>query len=178
MTRWVRQTQVGEGLSPSPSPEIKIKITNFMKKYARKYNTPEYRKRYTGIYGSWYAIKQRCDNSNHSQFQDYGGRGISYPKKWISFQGFKEDMQDGHKKGLTIDRIDNNKSYSKENCKWATRQEQNENKRSNIILKYAGQKKSLIEWCKIFNLPHKTLRYRFYRGWDVERILETPPHGK
>jgi hypothetical protein len=143
--------------------------------YKTKYNTPEYRKKYTGIYGSWYAMKQRCGNPNHKQYKDYGGRGITHPEKWNSFEGFKEDMGSSFKEGLTIDRIDNNEGYSVENCRWINHKAQNGNKRCNIIIEYAGQKKTLLEWWKFLemNISYGTLRSRYYRGMTIEQILET-----
>jgi hypothetical protein len=142
-----------------------------MKKYKRKYNTPEYRKKYTGIYGSWYALRQRCNNPNNASYSSYGGRGITYPKKWETFKGFCEDMKEGYKKGFSIDRIDNNGSYSKENCRWVTRKIQNNNKRSNIVLTYKGKTLPLALWAEVIGLPFDRIRTRWYRGWSVERIL-------
>lgn len=144
-----------------------------MKKYKSIYNTPEYRKKYTGIYGSWYAMKQRCNNVLNSQYADYGGRGISYPAKWESFEGFKEEMGLGYKSGLTIERVDNNKGYSKENCRWATRKEQNNNKRSNIVLSLDGETHALAIWAEKLGMGFSRLRARWYRGWPTERILST-----
>lgn len=80
-------------------------------------NSPEY---YT-----WVGMKSRCDNYHDP---DYGGRGITYPDKWADFLGFYEDM--GHRpEGTTLDRLDNDKGYSKENCAWRTSKEQNANRR-------------------------------------------------
>lgn len=147
-----------------------------MKTYKTKYNTPEYRKKYTGIYGSWYAMKQRCLNPNNKQYKDYGGRGIKICDKWIDFSGFKEDMGNGYQENLTIERNDTNGNYEIDNCRWATRQEQSENKRCNIILEYAGQKKTLLEWWKFLQMEisYGTLRSRYYRGMTTEEILEKP----
>lgn len=141
------------------------------KKYARKYNTPEYRKRYTGIYGTWYSMKQRCNNPNSKSFHDYGARGITYPEKWESFAGFKEDMQIGYGNGLMIDRIDNSKSYSKDNCRWVDRKTQNNNKRSNIVLTYKNKTLPLALWAEELNVSFNTLRSRWYRGMSTEQIL-------
>ena len=143
------------------------------KKYASKYNTPEYRKRYTGLYGTWYSMKQRCKNPNHMSYKDYGARGITYPAKWESFEGFKTDMEGGYEKGLFIDRIDNNKSYSKENCRWVTRKLQNNNKRSNIVLTFRGSTLPLAIWAQKLGMDFDTLRSRWYRGWSREKILAT-----
>lgn len=142
-----------------------------MKKYVTKYNTPEYRKKYTGIYGSWYAMKQRCGNLNNKQYKDYGGRGISYPQEWNLFENFKRDIGESYLKGLTIDRVDNSKNYSIENCRWATRKEQNNNKRSNIVLTFNGETHALAIWAEILGTSFDRLRSRFYRGMTVEKIL-------
>ena len=141
------------------------------KKYARKFNTPEYRKRYTGIYGSWYAMKQRCGNPNHKAYKNYGGRGITYDPKWEKFENFKKDMEEGHKRGITLDRIDNNGNYCKENCRWATRKQQMNNTRNTVILEYKGQKKTLREWADEMDIPEGTFRSRYYRGMSLEGIF-------
>ena len=136
-----------------------------MKKYLRE--------KYTGIYGSWYAMKQRCKNPNNLAFKNYGGRGISYPSKWESFVGFQEDMGVNYRKGLTIDRIDTNKNYSKENCRWATRQEQNRNKRKHIRINYQGKKITLAEYADLVGIRFGTLRSRYYRGMPRKKIMAT-----
>lgn len=133
----------------------------------------EYRaSHYTGLYGSWYAMKQRCSNQNNKQFMDYSGRGITYPEKWEGFDGFKADMGVSYSKGLTIERIDNSKNYSIENCRWATRKEQNNNKRSNIVLTLNGETHPIAIWAERMNLSFGTVRSRFYRGMDVQNILK------
>lgn len=137
-----------------------------------KQQISEYRKaHYTGIYGSWYAMKQRCNNTNNLAYKNYGGRGIRYCPKWETFMGFKEDMGENYKKGLFIERIDNNKGYFKENCKWTTRKENNNNKRSNIVITYQGQKMTLSNWADLVGLNFGTVRQRYYNGMSIERVL-------
>lgn len=118
-------------------------------------------------------MKQRCNNPHNSQYTDYGGRGITYPPKWETFAGFKEDMENGYSDGLTIDRINNNESYSKENCQWATWKQQNNNKRSNIVLTYKNETLPLSLWASKLGLQFNVIRSRYYRGWPVDKILAT-----
>lgn len=82
-------------------------------------------------YKVWNNMKNRCSNPNVPRYKDWGGRGITYDPRWESFSSFWEDMKEGYMEGLSIDRIDNDKSYYKENCRWATRTDQQNNKRNN-----------------------------------------------
>jgi len=76
------------------------------------------------LYNTWGKMRQRCNNPNNSDYPKYGGRGITICDEWEDFQIFLTDMEHGYKKGLSLDRIDNDKGYSKENCKWSTPKEQ------------------------------------------------------
>lgn len=88
------------------------------------------------IHRIWHNIKNRCNNEKHKQYKDYGGRWITYDKKWENFIGFYEDMWElynihfkENNWNTSIDRLENHLWYSKSNCRWATRLEQNNNKR-------------------------------------------------
>lgn len=81
-------------------------------------------------YHIWQGMKTRCGNPNAINYNEYGGRGITYDPKWEIFEGFWEDMKPGYSDNLTIERIDSNRGYSKDNCKWVTYSEQNFHRRT------------------------------------------------
>ena len=129
----------------------------------------------TTEYRTWRHIKSRCFNPNVPSYKDYGARGISMCDEWInSFEQFYKDMGLKPTKDHSIDRIDNEKGYNPENCRWATRAEQSRNKRCNIFISYAGKRQMLIDWAKDTGINHMCLYKRYRMGWSDERIVTTP----
>jgi len=109
--------------------------------------------------GVWDHMKTRCYNKNSKDYKNYGGRGITVCERWLVFENFLEDM--GQKpKYLTIERKDNNKGYSPDNCKWATMKEQQRNRRNNLIIKYQGKSQCLSAWAEELGLHRGILRRR------------------
>lgn len=126
----------------------------------------------TSEYRSWQHMIGRCLNKRNTSYQDYGGRGIKVCKRWLhSFENFMEDMGRKPTPKHTIERIDNNGNYSKRNCKWATKKEQNSNRRNTKYLTIDGVKKPLIKWIEESGLQDKTVRDRIKKGVSLDQIL-------
>lgn len=124
------------------------------------------------LYHVWRGMKTRCFNKKSSDYKNYGGRGISIHNDWMVYDNFERDMLLLFRKGLTIDRIDNNLGYSKDNCRWTTRAEQNRNKRNIKLVTYNGLTKNLKQWSDYLGIKRSTLAQRFYvYKWSLERCL-------
>lgn len=123
------------------------------------------------------GMRQRCHNPNDANYHNYGGRGITVCERWQGPNGlvsFIEDMGD-RPKGYTVDRIDNDKGYSPDNCRWATYTAQLNNRRNNRIIEFNGESKTMAEWASALNMNWFTLRQRIDRyGWSIERALTEP----
>jgi len=114
-------------------------------------------------YRIWACMKNRCSNPNNSRYHCYGGRGIQVCERWLSFDNFYEDMGEppiGH----TLNRIDNEGDYCKDNCNWATPLEQANNTRRNAMVSYEGKTQSLAEWARELDLPYRVVKSRYAKG--------------
>lgn len=124
----------------------------------------------TSVYISWQSMKTRCTNSNHKHYHRYGGRDISYDPRWETFENFYADMGD-KPAGYTLERIDNSKGYSKDNCKWASRKEQLRNTISTVLLTHKGKTQCMLDWAKDTGLKYSTIRSRVNLGWTADQIF-------
>ena len=129
----------------------------------------------------------RCYNPKHKFYKNYGGKGITICDEWTCEKGldnfydwaisngyYYEKEKCGYSK-LSIDRIDNDKGYSPDNCRWATRYEQNNNRKNSIIVEYNGEKDTLKNFCKKLGLDYHAVFLRIYRRkWTVEKALSIP----
>jgi hypothetical protein len=115
-------------------------------------------------------MKNRCNNPKDIYYKNYGGRGITYCDEWEWFENFLRDMGQCPE-GMTLERIDNNGNYCRENCRWATRVEQMNNTRSNHWIDYNGDVKTLTQWSKITGISLGTLNKRLKNGWSIEDTL-------
>jgi len=129
-------------------------------------------------YQSWKSMIERCTKMESSNYHNYGGRGIFVCERWLtSPENFLADMGIPPE-GTSLDRIDVNGNYESGNCRWATRQEQNSNKRVNVFLTHGGMTKTRTEWSRITGLSISTLVTRKLSGWSDSDALTTPVHKK
>lgn len=130
----------------------------------------------------WDSMKQRCTNPKNKRYNTYGARGITVCSEWMnSFKafydwsmanGFDEESPRGQ---CTLDRIDNSKGYSPENCRWTTAKEQANNRRSNHLVTLNGETKTLHQWAEEKNIEYKKLWARINQlNWPIEKALNTP----
>ena len=136
------------------------------------------------------AMKQRCYYHNSINYKYYGGRGIKVCDEWLDpekvntpqqhhvsrgYLAFQEwSLSHGYKEGLTLDRIDVNKDYSPENCRWVSMKVQNNNTRKNRYITYQDKTQSLSDWCRELNLNYNTIKTRLNRShWSVEEAFES-----
>jgi hypothetical protein len=123
-------------------------------------------------YNSWKMMKQRCDNQNRQEYHRYGGRGISYTAQWASFNRFISDMGEPPTATHTIERIDNDMNYTKENCRWETRRNQASNTSISYEITIDGKTKTLSGWAEYFGIPISTVSSRINRsGWSIKKAL-------
>jgi len=134
------------------------------------------------LYKTHQALKNRCLNKNCKAYKNYGLRGITVCDEWLGENGylnFREwAYKNGYKSELTIDRIDNNKGYSPENCRWATIKEQENNKRTCHYVTINGITKNLTEWSEIYGIKRDTVKCRLKNGWNVIDALTLPINPK
>jgi hypothetical protein len=141
-------------------------VSNIMKT-RNAINATKHGKCYSPTYRSWQNMKSRCISANNPAYANYGGNGISVCSRWMSFENFYEDMGE-RPAGTSLDRIDNDKGYSHENCRWATSTQQNRNRR-NVKL-FDG--KTLTELTALHGVKPSTVRQRYFvYGWPIERCV-------
>lgn len=148
----------------------------------------------TKFWNVWRLMKDRCFKANNPNYKHYGGRGIGVCERWMKYKNFEDDMYDsyvyhgydqgfyggeeGHNNHTTIERIDNDKGYSPENCRWATNKEQQKNRRPSsrsYQIEINGKTESLNRWCLIYNIKYQTAMYRIKKlKWDFVKAITTP----
>ena len=142
------------------------------KELAKKANT-KHGLWYNRIYKIWKSMHYRCKDGNKEEYKHYAGRGIAVCAEWDDFDAFyKWAISNGYDDKLTIDRIDVNKGYSPENCRWVTQKIQTNNKRNNVRLEYQGKVKTMAQWSEELGISYKVLKDRVTRkGMLVEEVV-------
>lgn len=126
----------------------------------------------TKFYKVWIHMIQRCYHTNNPGYYNYGGRGIFVGEEWkSSYLAFKRDMFVGYAEGLQLDRINNNDGYYKENCRWVTPKQNNNNKRSNCYIECYGEIRTAIEWARIFHQNPSAVAGRYLSGLRGENAI-------
>ena len=128
------------------------------------------------IFRAWQNMRRRCDNASRKDSKYYHGKGITYCDEWKVYENFETwALNNGYADELTLDRIDGNSSYSPNNCRWISLAEQQNNKSNNVWFEYAGERKTLTEWARIYNIPRETLRSRLLKsGYSFEDAILKP----
>ena len=138
---------------------------------ANKNKTPEY--------GSWCAMKNRCNNPKHKAYARYGGRGITCDITWEDFNTFLKDMGKKPDPKMELERIDNNKNYCKENCRWATHKEQTRNrggKRATRLYNFDGKTMCIADWAKEVGISPQSMQKRLNNNWPLEKAFSKERH--
>lgn len=133
----------------------------------------------TRIYGIFTDMKARCYNKSSAEYKNYGGRGIDICEQWMdkdfgALNFYIWAVNNGCKDDLTIDRIDVNKGYSPDNCRWVDNITQQNNRTDNHYICFCGERKSIADWSRKTGVPAYSIQYRITHGWDVERALYEP----
>lgn len=127
-------------------------------------------------YYAWKSMKDRCVKTEHPAYKNYGSRGITVCTRWLtSFENFIEDMGSAPTKAHSLDRIDVNGNYCKENCRWVTMKTQANNRRNNVVVEMFGEVKTLSAWCEEYDVSVQYIMYRVNNmGMSYEQAFLTP----
>lgn len=129
------------------------------------------------IYRTFMRMIDRCENPHSKSYKDYGARGIKICDEWRNdpMKFYEWSMKNGYRKGLTIDRIDNDGNYEPNNCRWTTKLIQSNNRRTNTFIEYNGKKMTYAEWGRETGISESLIRHRIVNShWDIEKALTTP----
>lgn len=140
-------------------------------------NNGAYQHGYVGnpLYYVHQSMIARCENPNHQAYANYGGRGITVSDEWHNMNKFGEwAYANGYESGLSIDRINNDGNYEPQNCKWSTRKQQAQNRRTTKTFQYNGEILTAAFIREKYCISKGTFFSRLNNGWSIEQIIETP----
>lgn len=122
-------------------------------------------------------MKSRCGCKKGVTYERYGARGITYDPCWETFENFLSDMGEKPDPKMELERINNDKNYCKENCRWATRKEQTRNrggKRATRLYTFNGKTQCIADWAKEVGIAPQSMQKRLNKGWPLERAFAIP----
>lgn len=155
--------------------DLQEQLKNLQSDMDYMYNINKHRCR---LYNIWRKMQERCSDEDNPAFKNYGSRGILICEDWQRISGFYSfliwALDNGYDKDLTIDRIDNSKGYSPDNCRWVNRVEQNNNTRKNKYLTAFGETDTMANMARKYNIDSDLLWSRINNGWNTEQALTTP----
>lgn len=122
-------------------------------------------------YAVWRSMLDRCRLPTHQAWPNYGGRGVKVCERWTEFSLFWDDMGPRYRTGYDIERLDNSKGYSPENCAWRTRQRNASNRRTNHYLETPSGRITVSQAARRYGVNRTTLLYRLDMGQTVEQAL-------
>jgi predicted nucleic acid-binding Zn ribbon protein len=123
-------------------------------------------------YAVWKTMRNRCKHPTHNRYASYGGRGIKVCEEWESFDTFWADMGATYSEGLTLDRIDPDGDYCKENCRWISQKEQQRNRRNNAVVNSKYGVMTLAELAEVSGIKYQTLESRHWRGCPDDHLTD------
>lgn len=174
---WVCRCDCGKITNPIRGHSLRCGDTTscgcvHKEKTARTFTT--HGKSNTRLYNVWSCMKKRCTNESDSRYEHYGGRGIAVCEEWEDdFQAFYDwAMANGYKEGLQIDRIENDGNYCPENCRWADRDTQANNKSDNVKVAYNGSLITITQLSKMCGIKQATLYKRFHKGLRGDSLVK------
>ena len=127
------------------------------------------------LYSIWSDMRRRCSNTTRKDAKNYVLKHITVCEEWNDYNVFMEwALSNGYNDDLTLERIDNDKGYYPENCKWIPKSEQSKNRTSNHYITYNGKTQTLTDWSKETGIPRTTLTARLRRNWSIEDALTKP----
>jgi hypothetical protein len=135
---------------------------------------PRYR---VAEYSAWGAMWKRCTQQSHRHFANYGGRGIKVCERWSDFWAFYADMGPRPTAAHTIERSDGDGDYEPHNCYWATRKQQNNNRKNNVFVEHGGRRMTLAQWADELGISYPTLWNRYRAGLTADQILAAKKKG-
>lgn len=129
----------------------------------------------TRIHQIWHSMYCRCYYKTTNQYKNYGGKGVEVCDEWKHLKGFinfyEWSIKNGYNDTLSLDRIDNNKNYEPNNCRWVTTKEQANNRTNNVIYTYNNKTQTAKQWCDEYGISQTTFSDRLKRGWSLEQAL-------